>query len=153
MLALAWSLAPIEEWRVLRRAEGPRRTDAPSHDDSAEVRAPLDASAFEVQLWNAPPKPVGATAPRPTPAPPLNLDLIAIISESNECKAALYERASDRLHVVAPGARIGRLEVLRVDASGVELRDGDRVLRLSLAREADPVTTATGLISSGGDEP
>lgn len=78
-------------------------------------------------------QPESATASKEEdPPPPPNLELIAIITESERLVAALYEVGADRLHMVAAGDRVGRLEIEKVDQRGVDLRDGSRTFRLAL---------------------
>lgn len=101
---------------------------------ATSARPALDASVFEVHLWNAPisesDSAANANEPRP-PAP--NLELIAIITEGERYLAALYEVGADRLYIVAGGERLGRLDIVGVSADGVDLRDGARTYRLSLS--------------------
>ncbi|MCC6909701.1 MAG: hypothetical protein IT430_17330 [Phycisphaerales bacterium] len=100
---------------------------------------------FQVRLWNAPVEPESATAGKDEPpAPPPNLELIAIITESQRLVAALYEVGADQLHMVSTGDHIGRLEIGNVDARGVDLRDGSRTFRLALTpAPAEPGTRLT----------
>lgn len=150
MLAFLWAVMPIgtsglttEDWRGLDSRSAPTPSTASSP-------APFDASVFQVQLWNAPARSDETLATKPEPVPPPNLELIAVITESDRLLAALYEIGADRLHIVGAGERIGRLEIVRVDSGGVELRDGARTFRLLITPA--PPDRGTRLTLGQGDE-
>ncbi len=149
-LAFLWVAMPIgssglttEDWHGLDRHSAPTPPEANSP-------APFDASVFQVQLWNAPARSFESVAVKPEPVPPPNLELIAIITESDRLVAALYEIGADRLHLVGAGERIGRLEIVGLDSGGVELRDGSRTFRLEMTQP--PPEPGTRLTLGRGDE-
>jgi len=133
VLAFVWAFVPIHVSESINSQWSTHEGDAASTSGPGAAEPPFDASVFQVRLWNAPVAPDEALAAnREPPPPPPNLELIAIITESQRHLAALYEIGADRLHIAAAGDRIGRLEILQVDSGGVELRDGSRAFRLSI---------------------
>ena len=150
MVAFVWALAPT-------RIPDPANSESSAHEgerastpSADHPHHSLDASVFQVRLWNAPVEADQELADKPEPPPPPNLELIAIITESERRLAALYEVGADRLHVIGAGERIGRLEILQVDAGGVELRDGSRTYRLSISPA--PVERGARLTLGPADE-
>jgi len=151
VVAFVWALAPT-------RIPDPGNSESSAHKGeqastpSADHPHPsFDASVFQVRLWNAPVEADQELADKSEPPPPPpNLELIAIITESERRHAALYEVGADRLHVIGAGERIGRLEILQVDAGGVELRDGSRTYRLSISPA--PVERGARLTLGTADE-
>lgn len=105
----------------------------PPTSEPPPARPGLDASAFNVSLWNVPTIAESTPAKEEPPLPASNLELIAIICESGRYLAALYEIDADRLHIVGSGERIGRLEVAEVDSRSVNLRDGSKRFRLTIS--------------------
>jgi hypothetical protein len=95
---------------------------------------PLDLAAFRAPLWVAPPAPPAPVAAAPPP-PPLKLQLIAILSENGQYKAALYDPDSDRLTVVGAGNTIGGRRIERVGKSDVVVMDGALARTLALRTE------------------
>lgn len=145
VVALTWALVPV---RTPTASFGDRMTSeaAPVESTGGNPAKPaFDASVFQVRLWNAPVQSDSATASREeAPPPPPNLELIAIITESERLVAALYEVGADQLHMVSTGDHVGRLEIENVDARGVDLRDGSRTFRLALTpAPAEPGTRLT----------
>ncbi|MCC6910311.1 MAG: hypothetical protein IT430_20445 [Phycisphaerales bacterium] len=103
-------------------------------DAQSEHRADraIDLAVFDVNLWHAPePSPIAAVEAEP-PQPPPNLELIAIVAEGSRYLAALYDATSDRLHIAGAGESIGSLQIIGVDAGGVELRGPSRQFRLTI---------------------
>lgn len=132
-IAFVWALAPIRIPDAANSVGFAREGDSASTPGAGNPDRPFDASVFQVRLWSAPVESDEALAAnREPPAPPPNLELIAIITESQRHLAALYEIGADRLHIAAAGDRIGRLEIIQVDSGGVDFRDGSRAFRLSL---------------------
>jgi hypothetical protein len=93
--------------------------------------AALDIAAYKAPLWivEAPPPP---PPPAPPPPPPLKLQLLAVITEGDIQKAAIYDPDTDRLFMVASGETVAGRMVENVDPRGVDLRDGKQVRRLAL---------------------
>lgn len=123
--------------------------DSPTSEPSP--RPHLDASAFEVRLWNAPMATDNSIAsgdepPLPTP----NLELIAIITQDGQCLAALYDSTGDQLHIAGIGQHIGRLEIIQVDPGGVDLRDGSRNYRLKIT--PTPASSPREVALAGSEE-
>lgn len=132
-IAFVWAIVPIRIPDAANSEGFAREGESALTPGAAAPEPPFDASVFQVRLWNAPTQSDEAlAASREPPAPPPNLELIAIITESQRYLAALYEIGADRLHIAAAGDRIGRLEILQVDSGGVDLRDGSRAFRLSI---------------------
>ncbi len=131
-VALIWALFPVRTPTIEQFDRGALSNRSAESVTAAASKPALDASVFQVRLWNAPVQPESATASKDEPSAPPDLELIAIITESDRLVAALYEVGADRLHMVTTGDRIGRLEIRQVDARGVDLRDGSRSFRLAL---------------------
>lgn len=145
VVALTWALvsvrpptASFRDWTTSQAAPVETAGGNPA-------KLPFDASVFQVRLWNAPVQSEPAAARKEEDLlPPPDLDLIAIITESERLVAALYEVGADQLHMVSRGDHVGRLEVENVDARGVDLRDGSRTFRLALTpAPAEPGTRLT----------
>lgn len=127
----------------------------PGPDKQAPLSAPNEASVvvtpaipsrhdlpgFRAPIWTASPQ--SATAvdnadPVLTPPASLQLDLIGIVQEpgpvSGEPRylAAVFDRGEHRIFVVGSGERVGDFEVQSVDATAVDLRRGDQLVRLEL---------------------
>ncbi len=105
----------------------------------------IDLSGFErVQLWAAPPpasiEPV-KPGPQTTSAPPLKVDLVAIITEDNSDGeapvhlVAIYIHADERVEIVRAGEKISSFVIVEVTETSVTLMRGDvtRVLMLDHA--------------------
>ena len=110
-------------------------TTTPLLEDEEER---IDQSAFVVRLWNPPPPPearnalvAGRTAPPPKP---LRLQLIGIIDDGRQLRAALYDPETDRLLIVATGDRVKR-HTITITADAVELADGRVTHRLTLRKD------------------
>lgn len=133
-IAFVWAIVPIRIPDAANSEGFAREGESASTPGVVAPEPPFDAAVFQVRLWNAPVAPGEALAANSEPpAPPPNLELIAIITESQRYLAALYEIGADRLHIAGAGDRIGRLEILQVDSGGVDLRDGSRSFRLSIS--------------------
>jgi hypothetical protein len=139
--AALWSLAPIDPPLDLA-ALHPLAPVSEAQEQSLGSAKPrlVDASAFQVQLWNPPPEPISAQQAReePPPTPPPNLELVAIIAEGDGYLAAIYEANRDILHIVGQGQRLERFEIVAVTREAVQLRDGARNLRLALTPAPPP---------------
>ncbi len=151
VLAFVWSLVPIHISDPINLEWSAHEEDSAPTPGAGNPEPPFDASVFQVRLWNAPVEPNATLADkREPPPPPPNLELIAIITESERYVAALYETGADRLHIAAAGDRIGRLEILLVDSGGVDLRDESRAFRLSIT--PPPSGSVTDLTLGEPDE-
>jgi hypothetical protein len=71
--------------------------------------------------------------PPPAPPPPLKLQLLAIVREGGEYKAAVYDPDAGRMVIVGAGESVAGRGVASVAADAIELRDGAGVRRLALA--------------------
>ena len=130
MLAILIS-ALFAAWRVTKPTmEAPSITVAAAGAAEPGV-APLDTSVFRTPLWVAPPAP----PPGPVaaaPPPPLRLQLVAILRDKGEYRAALYDPDADKLVVVGPGDIIAGRTIERVGAADLSLRDNGLSRTLSL---------------------
>ncbi len=97
-----------------------------------DERPPLDLVGFErAKLVATPPKPVAkdaVTASFQFGA----LTLVAILDTSEGKKAGIYGESSDTFVLVKPGDRVGDLRVVSIDATSVEVEQGDQRNRLTL---------------------
>lgn len=101
----------------------------------SETESRIDPAVFAVLLWNPPrdPEPEPPTpAGRPQPAPALTAQLIAIVAEDGEYRAALFDPTSDELHVYSVGESIQNYEITQITETAIELRHGRTVQRLEL---------------------
>lgn len=97
----------------------------------------LDVATFDVALWNPPPGPEPAVPPAVVErVEPLRLQLLGIVHSAGVLRAALYDPQDDRIHLVADGATIGAVSVVRVAADEVELADGRRTHRLRIREDS-----------------
>lgn len=97
-------------------------------------RPALDEASFDVTLWTAPRKPqpeMAAQAPR-DPAP--RLELIGIVRDEGILRAAIYDPATDQLHVVRDGDVIDRCTVTVAEES-VEITSGSSRWTLRIREE------------------
>lgn len=131
---LAWAFLPSRrsEWNqpvVLAPAAG---SDA-TLGESAQT-PPVDAAAYRVALWVPPPPPPAAPA-KPQPIA-LNLQLLGIHHERSGdhdiLRATLYDPATDRIHIVADGDKLGAFTIASVNTKGVDVSDGTLVRTLAL---------------------
>ena len=142
-----WALGPIERHKP---TELPSRAElsSPASSDGEAAPPAIDVEAFAVNLWNpvSAPSPTLAEAAPPSPAKPLNVQLIGIITEDGVAKAALYDVDSDRLLIIADGETIGDRTVRIVrgpggarggvgGATGIEISDGSSKQVLLLRAE------------------
>jgi hypothetical protein len=122
----AWALWPI-------RSVSLDNPDLSVHKaPAAATELPvLQASAFRAPLWvaQAPPPP---PPPAPQPPPPLKLQLIAIVHENGEYRAALYDPDSDELKVVSTGDKLGSRTVTSVIKDSVTISEGKLIRTLAL---------------------
>lgn len=122
----AWSPAPGSPVAAVVEAAPARVAES----SPSPLRPALRVAAFDAPLWTLDPPPVVPLAP---PAP-LRLQLVGLMKEGGEgvaggvLKAVLYNQETDELIVVGEGARVGVRGVTRIDAGGVTLSDGRRLL-------------------------
>ena len=133
-LSAAWA------WRPLEQPE-PRGLFIDLHSPTT---TPIDdedhrfyQGAFVVRLWNPPPpearnrRLAEQTAPPPKP---LRLQLIGIIDDGRQLRAALYDPETDRLLIVATGDQV-KQHTITITADAVELADGRVTHRLTLRKD------------------
>lgn len=121
-LAAAWALRPIPAAQHdLPHLSAPQKT--PAHEDGAPA---LNLAAFQARIWNPRPDPVERTVaevdPAEPPPAPLRLQLVAIVRDGEELRAALYDPDANELRLARVGESVARHTVTLVDAAGVELR-------------------------------
>lgn len=86
----------------------------------------LNVEAFNVKLWNPPPPPAKPeTVIAAEPTKPFNLQLIGIITEGAQHKAALYDPESDRILIVSAGDTVRDHVVTNVTERMIELARSD----------------------------
>jgi hypothetical protein len=128
-----WAFAPAGQLSTPINIE----LRAPATGGPTEV-APtqsIDPSVFAVRLWNPPPAPQEQVVVRAEPPKPLNLQLIGIIQEGAQHRAAVYDVDKDQLLIVASGDRIREQTVMAITLQSVELSDGNSTRRLTLKQE------------------
>jgi hypothetical protein len=99
----------------------------------ARTALALDTAAFRAPLWVTPPAP--PTPPvAAAPAPPLKVQLLAVVHEGGVYKAVLYDPDSDKLLVLREGESLGVAgrAVEKVTASAVQIKDQSGVRTLAL---------------------
>lgn len=117
----AWSLLPTQ-----RPDLGQLDLDMdPIARDDAEPIQPLDLAAFDAPIWQLPEqerlKTLADTQARPTVRFP-DVDLIAIVRDGDQFRAAVYLRSIDELVIAGSNEQIGEgLSVVDVTTDGVEL--------------------------------
>lgn len=89
-------------------------------------RPALELAAFDAPIWTFDPPPPAPVAP---PAP-LRLQLVGIVGDASggALRAVLYNQETDELVVVEAGEKVGVRTVVKVEAAGVTLSDGRRLL-------------------------
>lgn len=98
----------------------------------------IDLVAFAARLWNpvAPQETAQKREPKSAKRQELiRLQLIGIINDGGQLKAALYDPDTDRLLIVASGDRIRDHTVTAISAEDVELSDGRSTTRLTLIED------------------
>ncbi len=130
---MAWALRPIRIPPPQHSSVGlAGKESAPDSQTEHRADPAIDIAVFDVDLWHAAEPPPIATVEAEPPTTPPNLELIAIVAEGGHYLAALYDATSDRLHIAGAGQLIGSLEIVAVDAGGVELRGPSRRFRLTI---------------------
>ncbi len=124
-LCAFWAAAPLE----IRQPIDVAAALMVSSDQPQTVapRATIDADAFSALIWNpplsAPPQQVAA-APEPLRRGGPQLELIAIIEEKGQRRAAIYDPQSDRTLIVSSGDRVQHQTVTAIGTDTVELSGG-----------------------------
>jgi hypothetical protein len=131
------AIAACGAWAFWPLAASPVAAPVVLVDSSTPDAAPrvcLDTNAFRAPLWVSPPAPPPPPAPSVAAAPPpsLKLQLIAILREGGQFRAALYDPDADKLTVVGPGDSISGRTVERIGAADLALKDQGLVRTLSL---------------------
>ena len=135
-LSAAWAWRPLEQSEMREFFIDLHAPPTTPIDDEDHL---FDQSAFVVRLWNPPPPPpearnalvAGRTAPPPKP---LRLQLIGIIDDGRQLRAALYDAEADRLLIVVTGDRV-KQHTITITADAVELADGRITHRLTLRKD------------------
>ncbi len=130
--AAMWAAQPIS---IPELPEVSYRVVEPGAKDGGGDRQTLDASVFEVDLWPVVADPVELTTELPDESPSspsLDLELIGITTERGKRIAAVYDRGSDRLHLVANGeALLGR--TVRIQEGSLSFHQDGRLIELALS--------------------
>ncbi|MEE9128649.1 MAG: hypothetical protein V3T84_01420 [Phycisphaerales bacterium] len=132
-LSAAWAWRPLEQPKprgFFIDLHPPPTTPIDDQDHR------FDQGAFVVRLWNPPPEArnalvAGRTAPPPKP---LRLQLIGIIDDGRQLRAALYDPETDRLLILGDGDHV-RQHTITITADAVELADGRVTHRLTLRKD------------------
>jgi hypothetical protein len=130
-----WAAAPPGEssrpdGAVVVAAPLPKLVNAPPN--------PIDPQAFTARLWNPGPAEQASQVAQHEVAvrsATMPLQLIGIINEAGQLKAALYDPQTDRVLIVTSGDRIGQHTITQISASTVELSDGRFTSRLKLRED------------------
>jgi hypothetical protein len=150
-LAAWWALAPIGSIAGDAAPSTTIALAAPSAErtGSSEER-PFDVDAFDVRLWEARPDSQLADEQNVQPptesTPPTRLQLIGIIQEARDLKAALYDPAADQLLIVGVGEKVSEHTVVDIRAESVTLATEGSIQTLTLIRppvaaaQAAPIT-------------
>jgi hypothetical protein len=103
---------------------------------SKPVIVALDVAAFDVPVWLAPPPPppppAVEVAAKPAALPPLKLELLGIIKESNGYRAVVYDPDTDKVAVVGSGDSLAGRKVDRISADTLAIRDASGIRTLTL---------------------
>ncbi|MFE1597979.1 hypothetical protein [Methylobacterium sp. ID0610] len=124
---------------------------APTGPAPAEAGRPARARPLFSATRRPPPVSVAAAveaapvieAPPPPPSPPPQLRLVGIVEGIDRPLALLRGEMGERTRTVRVGDRIEAWEVVRIEAGGILLRDGDREQDYQIfAKEAAPGSVA-----------
>lgn len=132
-LSAAWAWRPVEQSEPRGFFIDLHAPPTTPIDDEDHL---FDQGAFVVRLWNPPPEVRdalvdGQTAPPPKPP---RLQLIGIIDDGRQLRAALYDPEADRLLIVATGDRV-KQHTITITADAVELANGRATHRLTLRKD------------------
>lgn len=147
---LALALVGTWAWRAPQYKSADLPTfNAPANAQGTSPRnapdQPLDTTAFNIALWNPPPpapppeeeSKQNKTTEQP-PAPPSQLDvqLVAIVRDGDQRRAALYDASTERLAIFAEGQALESGPVVTaVTDVHVDLEASGRRYRLTLRAE------------------
>ncbi len=127
-------------WRPLEQLE-PREffidLHAPPTTPIEDEDRLFDQGAFVVRLWNPPPpeaRDQRLAEQRVPPAKPPRLQLIGIIDDGRQLRAALYDPETDRLLIVGDGDHV-KQHTITITADAVELADRRVTHRLTLRKD------------------
>lgn len=131
-----WALSPLEYEPI---SSITLREPAPETADDA--LQPLNLAAFNAVIWRSPPTSVAnqlKNKPTPPPALRLNVQLVAITSDTSAAdigvtrRAAVYDPDKNRLLLLAEGDTVGRFTLTAIDAGSVTFTSGAHVATLKL---------------------
>jgi hypothetical protein len=130
-----WAAAPLGE---SNQPNGAVVVAAPSSKLVKATPKPIEPQAFTARLWNPRPAEQASQVAQQEVAArsaTMRLQLIGIINEGGQLKAALYDPQTDRVLIVTSGDRVGQHTITRISASTVELSDGRFTSRLKLRED------------------
>lgn len=132
LACLAWALRPLDAAPAVVAVNLATGAGSVAEIGGPVVQAPLLATS----LWNPPPAPAQEAKPsnEAPPAPP-RYQLIGIIHEDGELKAALYDPGADRILIVRSGDNIEGQRVIAVNERSVEISDGTQSSTIILKEE------------------
>lgn len=121
-LAAAWSFRPTPT----APHDFPDLSNPPETPAQESAADTLNLAAFQARIWNPRPDPVehkvAEDKPAAPPPAPLRLQLVAIVRDGEELRAALYDPDANELRLARIGDSVARHTITLVDATGVELR-------------------------------
>jgi len=130
-----WAAAPLGE---SSRPDGAVVVAALSPKLVKATPNPIEPQAFTARLWNPRPAEQASQVAQQEIAArsaTMRLQLIGIINEAGQLKAALYDPQTDRVLIVTSGDRVGQHTITQISASTVELSDGRFTSRLKLRED------------------
>ncbi|CAG0985503.1 hypothetical protein PHYC_02000 [Phycisphaerales bacterium] len=128
-----WPLSPIEIGTTANLEREPENDIAPPLlHASSQALPPFDVAAFDAPVWLAPPTPIAETTAASTPAPPLRLQLLGIVSDRGAYHAVIYDPDADRVVVVSGGDTLAGRTIDRIGPDSVAIRDDSGVRTLAL---------------------
>ncbi len=137
VMCARWAALPLEQYPAgtVITVNQPSPQLFEKSPDAADT---IDLVAFAARLWN-PVAPQETAQQRESKSAQrqewIRLQLIGIINDGGQLKAALYDPDTDRLLFVASGDRIRDHTVTAISAEDVELSDGRSTTRLTLIED------------------
>ncbi|MHC4414370.1 MAG: hypothetical protein ACYS0G_03705 [Planctomycetota bacterium] len=133
-----WALLPVQRQDHPQVAGTRAETSASTPLD--EPSPAIDERVFAAAIWSPAPGDEAALdsrgSSRVTAQPQARrFELIAIIDEGEQRRAALYDTSADRIRIVRDGDRIEGHTVIAVSADAVELSFGQSIRRLTLEED------------------